>query len=233
MSLSIDLQKLPPQALDVIRFLDGRDDGASVDAILAGTGLSERAFGKSIRRLVTRYYVELRDQGVYALTRTGREAAQEIRAYDGTASPGWISESPAEAESSALHMRQLSVWAAQAIVAQGRSVLLVGFDAPRATVPLGGEAHLTLRLSAPGCEVEPEEHPLDMLPDKPAGPVQFRVMPHQEGPLQIRIEVFQYLTEQEGMPLGGMYFEIEVVPFPTPRCVEFQALGAPIGLFPT
>ena len=84
--LPMDLQKLPPQALDVIRFLSTHGEQGTVDEIVEGTGLTKRGFRKAIRRLVTRFYVDMPQQDFYVLTRQGREAADDLRAYDGDAS---------------------------------------------------------------------------------------------------------------------------------------------------
>jgi Mn-dependent DtxR family transcriptional regulator len=82
-----DLQKLPPQALDVIRYLNTRDGKGTVDEIIEGTGLSARAFRKAIRRLVTRYYAEMPEPDFYTLTANGRQAAEDLLAYDGEDAP--------------------------------------------------------------------------------------------------------------------------------------------------
>lgn len=83
LGLPLELQKLPPQALDVIRYLGRLEGGATTDQIIEDTGLSERSFGKAIRRLVTRYYVEMPAQGYYTLTASGQEAVRALREYDG------------------------------------------------------------------------------------------------------------------------------------------------------
>jgi hypothetical protein len=236
MSLPLELQKLPPQALDVIRYLDGRDSGADVATILWGTGLSERALGKAIRRLVTRYYVQLLGQGVYALTQIGKQAAQEIRAYDtGTPgeSPAAVSGTPAVAAPAERHPRRLSVWVAHELVVGMKAMLLVGFNAPVGdSIALQQPARLVLRLSAPGCDVEPVERPLDVAVERPAGPVQFRVVPRREGLVRIKIEADQLVTLHELVPLGGIYFDLRVSLYPTPHSAKFHALGAPVGLVP-
>lgn len=85
--LPIDLQKLPPTALDVLRYLGTLEDGAWSDEIMDGAGLSERGFGKAIRRLVTRYYVAMPEQGYYTLTTNGLDAVQTLREIDGVAEP--------------------------------------------------------------------------------------------------------------------------------------------------
>jgi predicted transcriptional regulator len=132
MSLSVDLQKLPPQALDVIRYLRTQEQGADVTTIMAGTGLSERAFGKAIRRLVTRHYVEMPAQGYYTLTNAGRQAAEELGEYDGSVPMPEVHAAPdvtvEDAAPVILHKRRLSVWVAQELVIRSGSEFFSGLD---------------------------------------------------------------------------------------------------------
>jgi len=232
MSLPLELQKLPPQALDVIRFLATQPQGAYVDTILDRTGLSERSFGKAIRRLVTRYYVEMPAQGFYTLTANGRQAAQDISSYDGSAptAPEPVPGSPQQA--SLRQERRLTALIPKELVAHGTSVLMVGFDAPGAGQPaMTQPGRVIFRVSAPGCDVLPTERPLEVTGGKAAGPLRFRIEPRREGQVRIKIEAFQLVTLKDLRPLGGMYFDIRVAGFPTPESAELQALGAPIRLY--
>ncbi len=229
-TLPIDLQKLPPQALDVIRYLGRTQEGAWVDDILDGTGLSERGFGKAIRRLVTRYYAEMLDQGFYRLTTKGHQAAQDVREFDGEEEPAAINS-----ENAALltHPRQLAVVGPKELIAQSETVLQVGFSGPVADAPpLQAPSRLILRISAPGCDVEPVERPLEVAVDASAGPAPFRVKPRQTGTVRIKVEAFQLVTLQELLPVGGMFFDLSVAGFPTPASGEMHALGAHVRLHP-
>ncbi len=83
MALPFELTTFPSGALDIIRYLAKQDSYAAFDTeIIAALGLSDRAFGKALRRLVTREYVEMQYDGSYALTETGIEAAEAIAAHD-------------------------------------------------------------------------------------------------------------------------------------------------------
>lgn len=84
MTLPADLQRLPPQALDLIRFLGLYNEPLFIDDIMQGTGLSSRVLRKWIRRLVTRYYVEMQAAEYYILTPNGRQAVQTLREHDAT-----------------------------------------------------------------------------------------------------------------------------------------------------
>ncbi len=142
-----DLQKLPPQALDVIRYLDTHDDQGTVVEIVGGTGLTERGLRKAIRRLVTRFYAEMPDQDFYRLTTKGKEAAEELRAYDGenipaaapdTQTPPVEQAAPdrrqAAEETPAAdvprHVRRLSMFVPKELVIRSTITLRAGFDAP-------------------------------------------------------------------------------------------------------
>lgn len=232
--LPIDLQKLPPQALDVIRYLSVHDNKGTVSEIMAGTGLTARGFRKAIRRLVTRYYVDMPQQDFYTLTATGKQAAEDIEMYDGTTVPLVVpireTESPA---GTARHARQLSMLVPKEFVIRKTIILRAGFDAPAANepVPLQKPGRVILRLSAPGCDVTPVERPLEVEAADPAGPVSFRVTPRREGPVRLKIEAYQLLTQKELRPVGGMFFDLNVAGFPTPDSAEVKALGAVMRLY--
>jgi DNA-binding MarR family transcriptional regulator len=243
--LSPDLQKLPPQALDVIRYLDTHDDQGTVDEIIEGTGLSERGLRKAIRRLVTRYYADMPDQDFYRLTEKGKEAAGELRVYDGENVPAALdapSTAPtaqaADEETPAAdvprHARRMSVLVPKELVIRSAVTLRAGFDAPPADdpVPLQETGRVILRLSAPGCDVDPVERPLDVAVGGPAGPVSFRVTPRVEGPARLKIEGYQLVSLKDIRPIGGVFFDLNVAGFPTPDSAEVKALGAVMRLYP-
>jgi predicted transcriptional regulator len=239
-----DLQKLPPQALDVIRYLDTCDGKGTVDEIIEGTGLSARGFRKAIRRLVTRYYVEMPKQDVYVLTANGKQAAEDLRAYDGenvpAAEAASAPETPEPPEVSAApstvprHARRLSMLVPKELVIRSTVMLRAGFDAPAAdeAVPLKAPGCVILRLSAPGCDVDPVERPVEVGVKAPAGPVGFRVTPRREGTVRLKIEAYQFLASNEIRPIGGMFFDLNVSGFPTPDSAEVKALGAVMRLYP-
>lgn len=207
--------------MPVIRFLAGRDQ-AETNEITGETGLSERALGKAIRALITRRLAEMTAPGVYRLSARGREALAAIDP------DGATSRAPEQAQNAApvAAERRLSVLVAQEWVRHLPAKLMVGFDAPPERAP--GEAQrLTLRVRARGCLVEPPEHTLDVPPHHPAGPVQFRLTPHEGRAIRVQIEV-----HRDAALLGGLFFEVPVSELPTSRSAQFHALGAPVPLRP-
>ncbi len=244
MSLPDDLQRLPPQALDLIRYLGAQDDPVSVDEIMAATGLSERSFGKGIRRLVTRYYAEMPFDGFYSLTANGRQAAASLREADGDDAPVFAAPqepppAPAvlEAEPEAAppapdgHRRQLAVLVPGELVVGAEAVLRAGFGRPvDGTVPLAVPGRVVLRVRVPGCELRPAERPLEVPPAGPSPPVEFLLVPQGEGEVRIKIVVYQLVDSGAMQLIGGIYFRLNVAGFPTPASAEMQTLAGEVVL---
>jgi hypothetical protein len=220
MSLANELQKLPMRARAVLLFLATQDKPATTEAIRAGTGLGERGAGKAIRQLVTGSYIHMPEQGQYVLTEMGRQAADELRAAE-----------EARRRTVARHTRRLAIVLAQELVIGTPARVMVGLDAPlarKASLPAAGQ--LLLRLSAANCDVEPSERLLEAPVEGPAGPVAFRVTPHQVGGVRFKLEAHQVMTSGDMRRAGGVYFDVNVADFPTPQSAEIQALGGPIEL---
>jgi predicted transcriptional regulator len=242
MSLPFELQRLLPQALDVLRYLGTGEGGATTEQIMQGTGLSERTSGKAIRNLVTRYYLEMPEQGYYLLTERGWQAVQDLRAYDGdkpytpaapAETPGVSAAPPAGPAPGPRHARRLSIFLPREFVIGSTAILRAGFDSPADDrVPLAQPGRVILRLNAAYCDVEPSERPLEVAGSASAGPVRFRVTPYREGEVRLKLEAFQLVGGEVLLPVGGMYFDLNVASFPTPLSAEFQTLGALVGLHP-
>jgi hypothetical protein len=229
-TISSDLERLPPQAVTVLRCLAAQEGRPiSVEAIAADTGLSAVGVGKGIRPLVTRRYATMTQPGHYALTPAGREAARGLVEV-----PQAVGEPAAQAQAQRperVHVRRLSVFMPCELSLDTPSSLQVGFDPPdQGQSPLPGLWPLMLRLRADGCDVSPESHPLALPPQGVGGPVRFRVIPQIAGTHRFRLEVLGADPGGNRRLLGGMYFDLNVAEFPTPACAQFQALGADISL---
>src|SRR5690349_25145139 len=83
MTLPYQLQKLPPEALEVLRYL-GRASVGNADELATGTKLAGRTVGKAIRRLANYDYIVLGADGRYQLTTDGKIAVQQIAEHDAT-----------------------------------------------------------------------------------------------------------------------------------------------------
>src|SRR5260221_6655216 len=81
MPLPYNLEKLPPEALEVLRFFN-KTSTADAKQILNGTTLGERLVGKAIRRLVNADYLQIDTNRVYQLTTDGGLAVRQLAQYD-------------------------------------------------------------------------------------------------------------------------------------------------------
>src|SRR5690242_4154340 len=83
MDLPFHLKALPPEALDVLRYFGKLNDPvAHAMKITDEVGLSDRTFGKVIRRLVTKGYLQMDGDQAYRLSESGMDAVDELAEYD-------------------------------------------------------------------------------------------------------------------------------------------------------
>ncbi len=251
-----DLRKLPSGALDVLRFFGTQAVGASVDEIVAGTNLSSRGCRKAIRRLVTRYYLEMPEREYYTLSARGQEAVQILREFDGaateTGTAGGVVETvtgvstldttstvPADVQHAMQppppprHARRLSIFLPQALAVNLSAKFQVGFSAPLdGSAPLRQPAQLVLRLSVPACDVQPAEYTLEITGEQgTVGPFSFRVQPQQTEAARAKLEVYQWVTAQNLQSVGGMFFDLAVTEFPTPASAALHTLAVVVRLY--
>jgi hypothetical protein len=96
MELPFYLRILPPEALEILAYF--RRQGSNIahaDTMLNATQLSERGFGKAIRRLVTKGYLVLDGDQRYRLTEHGQRAVDDLPASMAGRAPA-INEPEAE-----------------------------------------------------------------------------------------------------------------------------------------
>lgn len=83
MDMPHHLRTLPPEALDILRYFHTlRAPSAHAEQIIEGAGLSDRGFGKAIRRLVTKNYLVMDGEQVYRLSDNGKRVVAELNDYD-------------------------------------------------------------------------------------------------------------------------------------------------------
>src|SRR5688572_21605659 len=97
MEMPFHLKTLPPDALEILRYY-GRSETniALADDICDNTGLSDRGFGKAIRRLVTKNYLVMDGEQRYRLSDHGQRAVEDLAAAGELESSGDLSESDDE-----------------------------------------------------------------------------------------------------------------------------------------
>src|SRR5688500_15862663 len=79
MEMPFHLKTLPPEALEILRYYGQQGSNiAQADDICDATGLSERGFGKAIRRLVTKNYLTMDGGQRYRLSNSGQRAVSDL-----------------------------------------------------------------------------------------------------------------------------------------------------------
>ncbi len=227
MDLPHELRILPPHAIDVLLYMGALPDGkADVDSICEGANLSDRAFGKAIRRLVTRNYLSMDFVGLYHLTPEGRRAYQII-AQAQSAGGG---RAPAEDDSAPAVTRRLVAVLPRALSIEAPATLYVSVDAPPdGQPPLDAAIPLVLRVEAVNAEIAPAEQTLDVPPDQVALPVAFTLTAPAEGAVRVRVRAYR-LTDLDVAAVGGMYFDVDAVDAAQAASAGFQAVGVDLNL---
>lgn len=194
MSLPHELTTFPRNALDILRYLNGLANHAAFDGdIIDALDLSERGFGKAIRRLVTKEYVEMQIDGTYALTRRGQRGAEAIAAHD--AETGAAEDTPAPVEATEhTFIRRLIVVHPKTIPAGKVAYLFARMDAPASGEPenieTSGALETALRLRS-DCLVNPAQLDLTVPSDEMSPAVRFEVTAPASGHFPVTIEAFQ------------------------------------------
>jgi hypothetical protein len=205
MVMPYNLQRLLPEALAVLRFLRTRA-AASAEELEAGTGLSNRAVGRAIRRLVNFDQIEMHDRA-YHLTTDGKITAHQLAEYEATPT----AESGASETASSVIIRRLAVVLPRAFAANVPTAMYIGVNAAQAGSPqLPLAAQLELQVSAVGGTLSTYRLSLEVPPIKAASPARISLTPAEPGrSVRVQIDAVQ-VTGEHSEPLGGMYFDVKV-----------------------
>ena len=85
MSLPFNLQRLPPEAISVLRYLGRRNATATTHDMDENLDIGTRAVGRAIRRLVNYSLIQMDFNSSYQLTGDGRRAYQQLAESELTA----------------------------------------------------------------------------------------------------------------------------------------------------
>jgi DNA-binding MarR family transcriptional regulator len=229
MDMSGGLYTLPSEALAVLRFFaQSGSEIAHVEAITEGTGLSDRGFGKGLRRLVTRNYLTLSDEYNYRLTEQGRRAVRELlQSGDfGDADAG----SPGDPDDARFVRRRLVLVTPSALAAEQPTRVVIGFDDPddedRLSMPCGVLLRLNMVHGEPARSLEV---PLNL--DNSFAQYEFEITAGAFTQARLRAEVFQFKASDEDFEFcGGMYLDLPVHSQPTPAALAPRAHGVDVIL---
>ncbi len=229
MELPFYLRTLPPEALEIIRFY--RMSGVTIalsQAITDGTGLSDRGFGKGIRRLVTKGYLVLDGDQRYRLTDFGRRAVDEF-VDDGSPQ---VEDTEIAVESRAVERRLVLVLPKHFVAEQAVNVY-AGFLDADSSHATDDPLNLLLRLSVVNGEpATARESPF--LLDSQAVRQAFEVTPGHFTRARVRVQVYQPGDDLDDTRFaGGMYVDVDVLPPGSAAEPDYTAYGTDIQLIAT
>lgn len=208
MSLPFNLQKLPPEALDTLRYMGKVSKQVLPNEIEDGANLSYRLVGKAIRRLINADFIQIDiSSGTYQLTTDGKIAVEQLAEYDAQAGSDSTKSAPVAAA-----QRRLTVVMPRAFAAGQANDLYFGVNSPAAAQTLLPDtAHIELKVSAVGGTLSTGSVSLDIPPDKAAQPGVVKLTPQLPGkPVRVRVDAFQSFEFDSMESLGGMYFDVQV-----------------------
>jgi len=230
MELPFHLKALPPEALDVLRYFSGIDAPiAHADEITEGVGLSERTFGKVIRRLVTKGYLQMDGDQAYRLSEQGQTAIEELNAYDESAPEA----KPKREVITQQIPRRLVLVTPSAFVADQTAQVHVGFHAGSDDESLDELTDVVARVSLVNGEpTRPQEIAFQLSNDEDHRAL--TVTPGRFKGLRIRVNVFQLGPNPDDIAVaGGLYVDVDVLPQANASTNQWAAYGANIVLTKT
>lgn len=212
MELPFHLKTLEPLpgALDTLRYLiDQPDYSAEVETLQDALGVGAVTFGKAIRRLVTKSYVQMDSAESYRLTDAGRRAAEELLTYDSATGGKGQKQGGRSVDIPA----RLVVVAQHPLVAGQKAEITVGatLEDQLDAEDLGGGADLLVRLSAINADPSQTQDASLVLGEIPLRH-SFSVTPQPYTAMRVRVEVYQMMPDgEEVAPCGGMYVDLPVI----------------------
>lgn len=202
--LSIDLQKLQPLkgAFDIILYLSEQGVPADTDTICDDLDMSDRRFGKAIKRLVTTGYVQMNLDYEYYLTDKGEESAEELEAFYGA---GGSSRDVNENKV----VRRLLLALPRQLTAGQTTDMHIGFEADDSS-SLSSPADVVLRVSAIHALLSGGDDTMMQLGNDLTKQV-VQLTPEMYEQVRVKVQVFQLAPNGEDITMcGGMYIDVNV-----------------------
>lgn len=210
MELSARLKTIEPLkgAFDILRYYgETQQETADAEDIADSLDLGEVAFGRAIRRLVTKGYLTMDGSGIYRLTDAGQNAVDELAAYDEALNSGQISRNrgPARRQVS----RRLVVGVPATLPASQPAAVHIGFHEAAPGHQIDEPLELVVRASiVNGGPEKPEDLIFEMDDAHTVQAVQFTAAATDMS--RLRFEVYQLGEMGDVSPAGGMYVDVPV-----------------------
>jgi len=209
MDLPFHLKALPPEALDVLRYFGKLNDPvAHAMKITDEVGLSDRTFGKVIRRLVTKGYLQMDGDQAYRLSESGMDAVDELAEYDADfPADHAVRKAPVEVKVS----RKMVVVVPQKLQSGVPTAFHVGFYPSISGHELNDVADVVMRVSLVNADpARPQEASLDLVNEEAYK--SFTVAAGKFDRARIKVQVFQMGPNPDDIAVaGGMYVDLDVV----------------------
>lgn len=204
--LPFELQKLPPQALDVLRFFAQNGNVAADDYdIMEGADLSERSFSKAIKRLVTKKFAEMDSARMYTLTDKGVNLMNELAKYDQEAGNSTPQAEAAPAMTGTPTQCRLTVVLPEPLIAGEETQVFVGLDGGLEQ----GSTNVFVRLSMVNGTPQKQEETLPVMSSSTH--TAFKITAEQFTQARLRIEALQADEYSGDLHIaGGMYVDVDV-----------------------
>ena len=209
MDMPHHLRTLPPEALDILRYFHTLSaTSAHAEQIIEGAGLSDRGFGKAIRRLVTKNYLVMDGEQVYRLSDNGKRVVAELNNYDENAPE---EEEIAETDDEPHFVTRHLVLVTPRVLQAGQPTnIFVGFDDADDAEIVTAPFKVILRLTT--LHGDPDElTETSLMVENRAAHQVFEIVAGNYTQLRIRAEVCQL---QDGDPeqdtCSGLYADLPV-----------------------
>jgi predicted transcriptional regulator len=209
MDLPFHLKALPPEALDVLRYFGKLNDPvAHAMKITDEVGLSDRTFGKVIRRLVTKGYLQMDGDQAYRLSESGMDAVDDLAEYD-EAFPADRTKRQAPVEEKVT--RKMVVVVPKTLQSGVAATFHVGFYPAAYEHSLDDAAEVVLRVNLVNAEPSrPQEASLEL--ENEAVSKSFTITAGTLNKARIKVQAFQLGPNPDDIAVaGGMYVDLDVV----------------------
>ena len=228
MSLSFNLQRLPPEALSVLRFLGRQASAVSTRDMELALNLSPRAVGRAIRRLVNYSLIQMDYNGWYQLTGDGRRAYEQMIDHESRATQGVT----AVTETQMAHViRRLTVVLPPNAIGAQPVTLYFGVNPSSGNSILSQPAQVELRLDVIGGTLSTNKVSLDIPPQRAATPTTVTVTAQPTArKVRVRVDAFQIRDIDRVDEVGNMYFDIPVRTQSIPEDSTRRAVGTDLTL---
>lgn len=202
--LSVELKKLETVrgAFDVIRYLSEDDTPAGADDICDDLDMSDRRFGKAIKRLVTRSYVQMNSDYQYFLAQKGISAAEELAAFDAAGGAQRVVNTNKV-------MRRLLVALPRQLTAGQTTDVQIGIESD-ASNSLATPADIVVRVSAIHALLSGSNDEIMKLNNDVITQT-MQLTPEMYTQVRVKIQIFQIAPNGEDITMcGGLYVDTTV-----------------------